>query len=236
MKRILLGIVTASAVLAQAPAFEVASLKPSAVVPFGQNININLGATHHNELELTNTNLCEMLRFAHRLVSDDQVAGPDWIKDREVRFDVVAKGPIGATRDQLLEMLQTLLDERFRIAKHNEPRVVPHYELVIAKGGLKIHPSKPDARDDLKYRRGGLASQWMPMSQFTMLLSRQLRQAVIDKTCLTGAYDIDIEWTPRRAERRTARSARPVDLQRHPGSTRTETGMAQKPDGGYGHR
>ena len=36
----------------------------------------------------------------------------------------------------------------------------------------------------------------MPMSRFTMLLSRQLRQAVIDKTGLSGAYDIDIAWTP----------------------------------------
>ncbi len=182
--------------MAQRPAFDVASLKPSVVVPFGQNININLGATRHNELVLTNTTLCEMLRFAYRLASDDQVAGPEWIKDREVRFDVVAKGPAGATRDQLLEMLQTLLDERFKITKHNEPRVVAHYELAIAKGGLKIHLSQPDAKDDLKYLRGRLASQSMPMSRFTMLLSRQLREAVIDKTGLTGAYDIDIDWTP----------------------------------------
>src|SRR5579871_5167294 len=110
MKRALLGIVAASLVLAQRSAFDVASLKPSVVVSLGQNININLGATHHNELVLTNTTLCEMLRFAYHLVSDDQVTGPDWIKDREVRFDVVAKGPAGATREQLLEMLQTLLD------------------------------------------------------------------------------------------------------------------------------
>ena len=196
MKRMLLGLVAASSVLAQPPAFDVASLKPSAVVPFGQNININLGATRHNELVLANTTLCEMIRFAYHLVSDDQVVGPDWIKDREVRFDVVAKGPVGATREQLLEMLQTLLDERFAIGKHNEPRVIAHYELAIAKGGLKIHPSKPDARDDLKYLRGRLGSEWMTMSRFTMLLSRQLRQTVIDKTGLSGGYDIDIEWTP----------------------------------------
>jgi uncharacterized protein (TIGR03435 family) len=192
----LVGIVAASLALAQRPSFDVASVKPGAVVPLGQNISINLGATRHNELVLTNTTLCEMLRFAYQLVSDDQVAGPDWIKDREVRFDVVAKGPAGSTRDQLLEMLQTLLDERFEITRHNEPRVVAHYELAIARRGLKIHPSQPDAKDDLKYLRGRLASQAMPMSRFTMLLSRQLRQAVIDKTGLTGAYGIDIEWTP----------------------------------------
>ena len=173
-----------------------ASVKASPTVPFGQNININLGAVNHNELMLTNTTLCESLRFAYDLASDDQVAGPDWIKEREFRYDVLAKGPANATREQLLEMLQTLLDERFKLAMHREPRVVAHYELVVAKRGLKIHPSKPDASAEVKYSRGHFSSQWMPMFRFTMLLSRQLRQAVIDKTGLTGPYDIDLEWTP----------------------------------------
>jgi len=171
-------------------------VKVSPPVPFGANLNINLGATHHNELTMANTTLCEMIRFAYGLVSDDQVGGPDWIKQREFRYDVVAKGPADATRAQLLAMLQTLLDERFHLAMHHEDRVVPHYELVVAKGGLKIHPSKPGAPDGVKYQLGHLASEWMPMFRFTMLMSRQLRQAVIDKTGLTGAYAIDVEWTP----------------------------------------
>jgi uncharacterized protein (TIGR03435 family) len=129
-------------------------------VPFGQNLNINLGAVQHNELTLTNATLCESL-FAYHLLSDDQVAGPDWIKEREFRYDVVAKGPANATREQLLEMLQTLLDERFKLAMHREPRVLAHYELVVAKGGLKIHPSKPDAPEEMRYWRGHFSSQWM---------------------------------------------------------------------------
>jgi len=196
MRRLIWSMAIAGSALAQRPAFEVASVKPSPAVPFGQNLNINLGAVHHNELTLANTTLCESLRFAYHLASDDQVAGPGWIKEREFRYDVVAKGPANATREQLLEMLQTLLDERFKLAMHREPRVLAHYELAVAKGGLKIHSSKPDAPDDLKYWRGHFSSQWMPMFRFTMLLSRQLRQAVIDKTGLTGPYDIDLEWTP----------------------------------------
>src|SRR5580698_7418953 len=195
MRRLIWSMAIAGSALAQRPAFEVASVKASPAVPFGQNLSINLGAVNHNELMLTHTTLCESIRFAYDLVSDDQVAGPDWIKEREFRYDVVAKGPANATREQLLEMLQTLLDERFKLAMHREPRVVAHYELVVAKGGLKIHPSKPDATEDLKYSRGHFSSQWMPMFRFTMLLSRQLRQAVIDKTGLTGPYDMDLEWT-----------------------------------------
>jgi len=35
----------------------------------------------------------------------------------------------------------------------------------------------------------------MPMFRFEMLLSRQLRQAVLDKTGLAGGYNVDLQWT-----------------------------------------
>jgi uncharacterized protein (TIGR03435 family) len=71
MRGLIWSIAIASSALAQRPAFEVASVKPSPAVPIGQNININLGAVNHNELTLTNTTLCESLRFAYDLPSDD---------------------------------------------------------------------------------------------------------------------------------------------------------------------
>jgi uncharacterized protein (TIGR03435 family) len=111
----------------------------------------------------------------------------------------VAKSGPDVPRARLLEMLQTLLAERFKLEMHREPRVLAHYELVVAKGGLKMHESKPDAPTDLRYGAAPMrrvASPWMPMSRFTMLLSRQLRQAVLDKTGLTGPYEVDLQWTP----------------------------------------
>jgi len=40
-------------------------------------------------------------------IKDYQVSGPDWLAG--ARFDIVAKLPEGATRDQAPEMLQALL-------------------------------------------------------------------------------------------------------------------------------
>lgn len=199
MIRAILGLVVAGSCLGQGLRFDVASVKASEPVPFGQNININLGTVAHGQLTLGNATLCESIRFAYGLVSDDQVAGPAWIKSREFMYDVVAKSGADTTREQALEMLQTLLTERFQLQMHREPRVVPHYELVIAKGGPKLKEAKPEATGLLKFGTAGLvrvSSDKMPMFRFVMLLSRQMRQAVLDKTGLTASYDLNLEWTP----------------------------------------
>lgn len=185
--------------MGQAPAFDVASVKPAEPVPFGQNININLGTLAHGQLTLGNATLCESIRFAYGLTSDDQVAGPAWTKSREFMYDVVAKSGAETSRDRALDMLQTLLKDRFKIAMHSEPRVVAHYELVLAKGGPKMKEAKPEATGLLRFGSptvARVASDKMPMFRFVMLLSRQLRQAVLDKTGLTGSYDLNLEWTP----------------------------------------
>jgi uncharacterized protein (TIGR03435 family) len=197
MRAWILGIVTVScAAMAQRPAFEVASVKLSEPVPIGQNYNINLGRIQHGELTLTNTTLSDCIRFAYRLVSDDQMAGPDWVKSKEFRYDIVAKTGPETSPEQIQEMLQTLLAERFKLETHSEPRVLAHYELVIAKGGLKMHEAKPDAPESFQYLIGHLSSTRTPMERFLMLLSRQLRQAVLDRTGLTGQYALDLKWTP----------------------------------------
>ena len=58
------------------------------------------------------------------------------------RFDVVAKVPAGATRDQFRTMLQNLLAECLRLKLHRETRELPAWELVVAKSGLKIKESQ----------------------------------------------------------------------------------------------
>lgn len=65
-----------------------------------------------------------------------QIMGPDWLKTG--RFDVVAKVPEGATKEQFALMLQNLLAERFKLAVHKEQKELPVYELVVAKNGPKL--------------------------------------------------------------------------------------------------
>src|ERR1700751_4978208 len=103
---------TAVAGLARGQEFEVATVKPAPPPPEGDRININLGNVRNGTLTFGNASLSDCLKFAYGLVSDAQLAGPDWIKSKEVRFDIVAQVPPDTPRDRLLLMLQSLLAER----------------------------------------------------------------------------------------------------------------------------
>jgi len=182
---------------ADLPAFDVASVKPSLPVAPGQNININLGTARHGEVTLTNTNLSDCIRFAYELVSEAQIAGPDWLRSYELRYDIDAKAPPDTPRDRLLLMLQRLLAERFQLALHREPRPIAHLELQVAKSGLKLHASQDGAAAGRRYYgRGRLSYDGISIHTLAVLLSRQLRQPVLDKTGLEGTFDVNLEWTP----------------------------------------
>jgi uncharacterized protein (TIGR03435 family) len=75
-------------------------------------------------------------------VKSYQVSGPAWI-DTE-RYDIVAKVPQGAGKDDVKLMLQNLLADRFKLTLHREKKDLPMYALVAAKNGPKLKESPPD--------------------------------------------------------------------------------------------
>jgi len=61
------------------------------------------------------------------------------------RFDVAAKLPQGASENQVPEMVQALLADRFKLTIHRGTREQAIYGLVVAKGGLKLKEAEPGA-------------------------------------------------------------------------------------------
>jgi uncharacterized protein (TIGR03435 family) len=49
-----------------------------------------------------------------------QITGPDWMST--TRFDIVAKMPEGSKKGDAPKMLQTLLEERFKLTTHRDQR------------------------------------------------------------------------------------------------------------------
>jgi len=201
-----LALFAAGAALGQT--FDVASVKPSPPPP-GDSININLGTASHGTVTLTNTTLSECIRWAYGLESEDLVSGPDWIRDRALRVDIVAKAPPDTPMDQLLLMTQALLAERFRLKLHHAPKAVPHFELTVARDGPKMPESKSDASALRAYGRGRLDYLHLSPHTLAVLLSRQLRQPVIDRTGLEGFFDVKLEWEPDDAPPATDPAVRP---------------------------
>src|SRR5690349_8700040 len=67
--------------------------------------------------------------------------GPAW--SATDRFDISAKGDAKASRRQVMEMLHSLLIDRFRLAVRHEDRNLPIYALVPLKNGSpKLHRPK----------------------------------------------------------------------------------------------
>jgi len=113
------------------PAFEVASVReipPGTRRQPGMKID---GARVECQLRLI-----DLIATAYRLKTPLQIVGPDWL-DSE-RIEIHAKMPEGATKDQVPQMLQSLLADRFKLAVHREKRNQPVYALVVAKGGPKL--------------------------------------------------------------------------------------------------
>jgi uncharacterized protein (TIGR03435 family) len=76
-----------------------------------------------------------------------QLTAPDWM--RTARFDLRAKVPEGASKDQFKLMLQSLLADRFKLAVHHETREIGKYDLVVARNGPKLKPAgEPQAPKD----------------------------------------------------------------------------------------
>lgn len=72
-----------------------------------------------------------------------QIAGPDWMGSE--RYEIDAKVPEGAGKEQVPSMLQALLAERFHLEARRESRELPIYALVTAKNGPKFKETAPEA-------------------------------------------------------------------------------------------
>lgn len=76
-----------------------------------------------------------------------RIVAPAWMGDAESdwsdgpKFDISAKLPEGASRDQVPAMLRDLLATRFKLATHREYREQPVYALEAAKSGLALQPA-----------------------------------------------------------------------------------------------
>lgn len=175
--------------------FEVATLRMSPP-PTGDSFNINLGQIRNGKLTMSNASLSDCIKFAYSLVSDDQLIGPDWMRDKLVRFDVVAQAPPDASREQILLMLQSLLADRLKLKLHTEKRQLSYSALQIGKYGSKLRPPPAGAAPGNGINHSGNLDNTMTMEFLARLLSRFERDTVIDRTGLKGSFVVKLNWAP----------------------------------------
>jgi uncharacterized protein (TIGR03435 family) len=120
---------------ADSPRFDVASVKlDTSALP--RHIVRPLPGGLHTE----NAFVRMLMQNAYALQSFQIVGGPDWIDSDG--YNIEAKADAKASQRQVFLMLQSLLEDRFKLKVHRETRDLPAYALTAAKGGLKLPAPK----------------------------------------------------------------------------------------------
>jgi uncharacterized protein (TIGR03435 family) len=136
----LLANVAAQSAQTSGPAFEVASIKlsdPNSGGPIGQTPTFRLQGG--GGLSASNQTLRLLMRLSYGLQDFQIVGGPGWQTSQ--KFDIVAKGPDGATALQLMPMLKSLLADRFKLKAHMETRDMPTATLLVARSDGRLGPN-----------------------------------------------------------------------------------------------
>ncbi len=166
-------------------------------------------------LSIRNTSLDRLLAIAYELepTPNRVVGAPGWavtenwdveakVADSDVdAFSRIAHDNTPEGKHQRNLMLQELLAGRFRLKIHMETRLGTTYSLVVAKGGVRASPPKPedpDAKSHVAFIAGNghLELPNAEIGSLALLLAREVGTSVVDKTGLTDRYDIKLDWTP----------------------------------------
>ncbi len=209
---------TAAVLFAQnpRPEFEVATIRPTGDVTQGQvaaGVRIDGAQVHWAALTLR-----DYIGAAYR-VRVYQVTGPDWVSTE--RFNIAATLPAGSKQDQIPEMMQALLEERFGLKLRREKKDFPVYALEVAKDGLKIKETASDPADtdaeagvtvtgagssqgvSVNLGRGAsytfgnnrFDAKKLTMDQLAGNLERFVDRPIVNFTALPGAYDFALDVT-----------------------------------------
>jgi uncharacterized protein (TIGR03435 family) len=192
--------------------FEVASIRPSSDQI--NQVNVGLRITG-SQARIDAMSLKDYIGIAYRLMPQ-QIDGPEWLA--QLRFNIAATIPEGASTEKVPEMFQALLEDRFQLKSRRERREFAVYALTV-KGDLKLQPSvTPDAApatpgvvdvagggsgNGVGIDLGGGASfslagnrleaRKMTMTELAEMLTRFLDRPVVDATALSARYDLTLD-------------------------------------------
>jgi uncharacterized protein (TIGR03435 family) len=192
MRTLALLLVYCAAAFAQS-SFEVASIHvhpASAPVPPGSGNYIHASP---DAVTVRYARLWVVIGWAYDVPG--QVSGPDWI--RSDRWDITAKAGAPTSEAQLRRMLQTLLEERFKLKVHHEVRDLAVAVLSVAKTGSKnLHPVESIGPPEYESTGGMLIVRNASMERLGYYLENRppngVSEKIVDETGLKGSFDITL--------------------------------------------
>jgi len=197
---------------APTPTFEVASIKRNVSSEPGGFIRVEEGL----RFNATGVPLAFIIRQAYGVLETQVVNQPDWLNSE--RYDIRGKAPDGVeVFPNMAPLLRSLLRDRFDFRAHTEQRELPTYDLVVARSDRRLGPKASQADFDCGARLtatppkagpsgepvctitsgpGRLFVRGFPMGRFAGMLVSPLQRMVVDKTGLTGPWNLEVLYTP----------------------------------------
>jgi len=175
-----------------------------------------------------NATLRMLILEAYQILDNQLVEAPDWARTERFDVNAkLEREPPSVPRGMAGERqlaLRSLLAERFKLVVHREIRQFPMYALVMArpdrKPGPMLTPSSADCSPESVNARiaaaqagqpvagmcgsrgtaGRIQFGGYPLSEFAKALSRSpdVGRTVIDRTGLSGNWDVALTFTPER--------------------------------------
>jgi uncharacterized protein (TIGR03435 family) len=202
------------------PAFEVTSVRENRSVDEAGRMS----GPEPGRFTAVNMPLWFILHDAFRIRAHQLLGLPEWANDARYDITATYPPGFMPTDEQLRLLLQRLLADRFGLVVHRETRELPMYALVLARRdgalGPQLTRSDVDCEQWLAEKRpqigaggpspvapGGARPACMMMTSRTILTggTRTIQQltaplqsltgrAVVDRTGLSGTFDIDLKW------------------------------------------
>jgi uncharacterized protein (TIGR03435 family) len=199
---------------ANAPVFEVVSIRPYQIPDGRAVVSYQFKP---NGISASGISVKMLTQIAYDVPREEQVQGAGAIGDKrfviEAKIDAdtmtaLAKLPPEERRMQQRVMLRAMLEDRFKLKAHHENREMSRYEMVVAKGGLKLREDSGDDPIDAKTAYAALEPRNIKIEDHNNIVARAvaidnlsyflmttLNEQVVDKTGLTGKYSFSVKWT-----------------------------------------
>jgi uncharacterized protein (TIGR03435 family) len=177
-------------------AFEVASVRPAP--PTADPSTSHWSPPGTGRFTATHVSLALLLQLAYGINPAQIVNKPAWLETDLYDIDARPEDGIHLTRDQLKPCLQDLLRQRFHLVAHMETRPGRGYALLAAKGGPHLIPTKAARFPGFRIHVGGgemRGDNWS-IPQLAKYLASVAGFPVVDRTDITGNYDIAFNYNP----------------------------------------
>ena len=174
-------------------------------IPEPHEHNSIWSSSSDSHFKAENVSLIGLIHWAYEMPETRILNAPGWASSTYFNIDASSDASVDAKIAHLAPdagklqketMVRALLADRFKLVTHTETRELPVYELVVARGTPKLGDDKSNGttinhgRDHIEVQASN------SVAVLAEELAKEVGRPVVDKTGISGRYNLKVRWTP----------------------------------------